>query len=55
MRGLGGGFGVAAVEDVVELGDRVAAFDADWHGCRCGHLTWWRGRFRAESFVRRDG
>ena len=23
---------VAAMEDVVELGDRVRAFDADWHG-----------------------
>lgn len=23
--------GVAAVRDVVELGDGVAAFDADWH------------------------
>lgn len=27
----GRAFGIAAVEDMVELGDGVAAFDADWH------------------------
>ena len=29
-RRLGGDFGLA-MEDVVELGDWVTAFDADWH------------------------
>ena len=31
VRGCGG-LGGGAMQDVVELGDRIAAFDADWHG-----------------------
>ncbi len=31
---------IAAMEDVVELGDRVRAFDADWHGA--GLLEAWQ-------------
>ena len=31
----------AAVEDVVELGDGIAAFDADWHDAwvRADHMV----------------
>lgn len=28
------GFVLAAVEDVIELGNGIAAFDADWHRLR---------------------
>ena len=33
---------VSAVEDVIELGDGIAAFNADWHAVRMLWITWWR-------------
>ena len=42
--GFGSGCGAlvaSAVEDVVELGDGIAAFNADWHAARMLWVTWW--------------
>ena len=42
--GFGSGCGtlvVSAVEDVVELRDGIAAFNADWHAARMLWVTWW--------------
>ena len=33
---------VSAVEDMVKLGDGIAAFNADWHAARILWVTWWR-------------
>ena len=33
---------VSAVEDVVELRDGIAAFNADWHAARMLWVTLWR-------------
>ena len=35
-----GVLGVSAVEDVIELGDGIAAFDTDWHAAVIRSVTW---------------
>ena len=42
---------ISAVEDVVKLGDWIAAFNADWHAARMLWVTWWSVWWSGTSLV----
>ena len=42
---------ISAVEDVVKLGDWIAAFNANWHAARMLWVTWWSVWWSGTSLV----